>query len=238
GGHRANPRAGGALIMTAIFITSTGTDIGKTFVARGLIRHLHDQDLSVDALKPVVSGFLASKARSSDPGLLLAALGRVATADEVKRISPWRFAAPLSPDLAAQREDRSVDFDDLIDFSRKAIRNAPDVLLIEGVGGVMVPLDDRHTVLDWMTALRMPVLLVAGNYLGTLSHTLTALHALASRQIELTSVVITDTARAVSLDDNARTIARFASGTDVLTIPRLPRNSFRHPSFVRLAARL
>jgi len=224
--------------MTAIFITSTGTDIGKTFVARGLIRHLHDQDLSVDALKPVVSGFLASKARSSDPGLLLAALGRVATADEVKRISPWRFAAPLSPDLAAQREDRSVDFDDLIDFSRKAIRNAPDVLLIEGVGGVMVPLDDRHTVLDWMTALAIPVILVAGNYLGTISHTLTALHALAARNLKPVSIVLSEKVRSTSLDDNASAIARFAVGTEVMTLPQMPRNSFRHPTFVHLSQRV
>ena len=136
--------------MSAVFITSTGTDVGKTFIARGLIRHIRDQERMVDAVKPVVSGFLPRKAVTSDPGLLLTALGRPATMAEITRISPWRFAAPLSPDLAAQKEDRQIDFDALVAFSRQAIKAAPGVLLIEGVGGVMVPLDDRHTVLDWI----------------------------------------------------------------------------------------
>jgi dethiobiotin synthetase len=224
--------------MSAVFITATGTDIGKTFVARGLIRHLVDQERAVDAIKPVVSGFSPSKAASSDPGLLLAALGRPVTTAEIARISPWRFAAPLSPDLAAERENRQIDFDALVDFCKTAINDVPDLLLIEGVGGVMVPLDHHHTVLDWIAALAVPVILIAGNYLGTLSHTLTAVHALASRNIAVNSVVITETTRTVSLEDNARTIARFVSGIEMLALPRLPRNSFRHPSFVRLAARL
>jgi dethiobiotin synthetase len=224
--------------MSAVFITSTGTDVGKTFVACGLIRHICDQERIVDAVKPVVSGFLPRKAAISDPGLLLTALGRSATMAEIAPISPWRFAAPLSPDLAARKEDRQIDFDALVAFSRQAIKAAPGVLLIEGVGGVMVPLDDRHTVLDWMSALAIPVILVVGNYLGTISHTLTALNVLAGRELEVLSVVVSDTARTASLEDNARVIARFAAGREVLTLPRLPRNSFRHPTFVQLASRL
>jgi dethiobiotin synthetase len=224
--------------MSAVFITSTGTDVGKTFVACGLIRHIHDQERMVDAVKPVVSGFLPRTAATSDPGLLLTALGRSATMAEIAPISPWRFAAPLSPDLAAQKEDRQIDFEALIAFSRQAIKTAPGVLLIEGVGGVMVPLDDRHTVLDWMSALAIPVILVVGNYLGTISHTLTALNVLAARKLEVLSVVVSDTARTASLEDNAHAIARFAAGREVLTLPRLPRNSFRHPTFVQLASRL
>ena len=84
----------------------------------------------------------------------------------------------------------------------------------------MVPLDDRHTVLDWMSALALPVILVVGNYLGTISHTLTALNVLADRKLEVLSVVVSDTARTASLEDNARAIARFAAGREVLTLPR------------------
>src|SRR5580704_14767567 len=221
--------------MSAVFITSTGTDVGKTFVACGLIRHIHDQERMVDAVKPVVSGFLPRKAATSDPGLLLTALGRSATMAEIARISPWRFAAPLSPDLAAQKEDRQIDFEALVAFSRQAVKAAPGVLLIEGVGGVMVPLDDRHTVLDWMSALAIPVIIVVGNYLGTISHTLTALDVVAGRKLEVLGVVVSDTARTASLEDNARVIRRFAGGPQVQTLPKLPRNSFRHPTFVELA---
>jgi dethiobiotin synthetase len=224
--------------MTAVFITSTGTDIGKTFIACGLIRQLRDQDRTVDAIKPVVSGFLPRKAATSDVGLLLAALGRPTTLAEIERISPWRFMAPLSPDIAAEREERRIDFDSLVDFSKSAINSATDVLLIEGVGGVMVPLDERHTVLDWMVALARPIVLVAGNYLGTISHTLTALQVLASRKLEVLSVVISERERSISLADNARTIARLATRTEVLTVPRLDRGSFNHPTFVHLAGRV
>ena len=96
--------------MAAYFVTSTGTDIGKTFVTAGLIRYLRESDQPVAALKPIVSGYDSSVVETSDPAVLLSALGRQVSADEVDRIAPWRFRAPLSPDLAAAREGRHVDF--------------------------------------------------------------------------------------------------------------------------------
>ena len=142
--------------MTAFFITATGTDIGKTFVAAGLIRHMQAAGRPVEALKPVVSGFDPGAWHGSDPGVLLAALGRPAELAEIERISPWRFTAPLSPDMAARREGRAIDFEALVEFCRRSMTQASGTLLIEGIGGIMVPLDDRHTVLDWMSALRIP----------------------------------------------------------------------------------
>ena len=164
--------------MSAIFITATGTDVGKTFVAASLIRHLRQMGRLVDAIKPVVSGFDPAQAATSDPGVLLHALGLPATASEIDRISPWRFRAALSPDLAAEREGRSIDVDTVVSFCQTAIDRRRDILLIEGIGGVMVPLDGERTILDVMMALQLPLILVAGSYLGTISHTLTALDAL------------------------------------------------------------
>src|SRR6185437_417489 len=106
--------------MAAYFVTSTGTDVGKTFVTAGLIRTLRTSNQAVAALKPVVSGYDSSTVETSDPAVLLRALGRPVAANEVERIAPWRFRAPLSPDLAAIREDRSIAFDQLIAFSRAA----------------------------------------------------------------------------------------------------------------------
>ncbi|MGC1622475.1 MAG: dethiobiotin synthase, partial [Pseudolabrys sp.] len=157
--------------MAAYFVTSTGTDIGKTFVTAALIRYMRESNQPVGALKPIVSGYDSSVAETSDPAVLLAALGRRMSADEVERIAPWRFRAPLAPDLAAAREGRRVDFVELVEFSRAAINGAKGPLFIEGVGGIMVPLDGRRTVLDWMTALDIPLLLIVGGYLGTISHT-------------------------------------------------------------------
>ncbi len=225
--------------MAAVFITSTGTDIGKTFVTTGLIRHFRAAGRSVGAVKPVVTGFDAGAAADSDPGMLLAALDRPVASEEIERISPWRFAASASPDIAAEREARTLDYNAVVDFCRRSMAAPQDMLLIEGIGGIMVPLDARHTVLDWMTALRLPLVLVAGSYLGTISHTLTALHVLARRNLATAAVVVSETpASPVPLDDTIGTIARFADSIEVIGLPRLPPGSTAHPAFARIASLL
>jgi dethiobiotin synthetase len=201
--------------MTAIFITGTGTDIGKTFVAAGLIRHWRAAGRRVDALKPLATGFDPADADKSDAGVLLTALGRPVSPAEIERISPWRFAAPLSPDMAARREDRSVDFNAVVEFSRKAVATNTDTLLIEGIGGIMVPLDHKHTVLDWMIALQVPLVVVTGTYLGSLSHTLTCLDVLAQRGLAVKALVVNDTpGSAITYQSTSDTLSNF-----VRTIP-------------------
>ena len=223
--------------MTAIFVTATGTDVGKTFIATGLIRHIRAAGRPVDAIKPVVSGFDPAAWHESDPAALLAALARPLSLDEVGRISPWRFAAPLSPHMAARREGRTIDFQELTEFCRRAITGCPGVLLIEGIGGVMVPLDERRTVLDWMSVLRIPIILVAGSYVGTISHSLTALEVLARRNLDIAAVVVSESeASAASLADTVATIARFADALDVIGIARATAGASDDAAFARLAA--
>ena len=161
--------------MTAIFITATGTDVGKTFVVASLIRLLRQMGRTVDAIKPIVSGYDATLAAASDPGVLIGALGLPFSPEAVDRVSPWRFRAAVAPDLAARREGRSIDVDAVVAYCQGAIERRRDILLIEGVGGIMVPLDEHRTILDVMMALRVPLILVTGSYRGTISHTLTAL---------------------------------------------------------------
>ena len=222
--------------MSAIFITATGTDVGKTFVASGLIRHFRSTGRAVDALKPVVSGFDPTAAERSDPGRLLAALGRPVTPAELDGIAPFRFAAPLSPDMAARRENRSLDFGEIVAFSQRAIAAAPGVLLIEGVGGVMVPLDDSHTVLDWMLALGVPLVVVTGTHLGTVSHTLTGLDVLKQRGLSVKALVVNETpGSAVALADTLATIARFTPTMPIIALPRLRANAAEHPAIAAIA---
>jgi dethiobiotin synthetase len=224
--------------VTAVFVTGTGTDVGKTFVSAALIRHWRAAGRAVEAIKPLVSGFDATAGAASDPGMLLAALGRPASMAEIEHISPWRFAAPMSPDLAAAREGRTVDFKALVAFCREAAAAASrGLLLIEGVGGVMVPLDETHTVLDWMTALRFPVLLVTGSYLGTISHTLTALHVLAQRNLDIAAVVVSESPQSgAPLDDTLATITRFADSIEVVGVPRLADDKGSQAAFARIAS--
>ncbi len=225
--------------MAAYFVTSTGTDIGKTFVTAGLIRHLRGAGTNVAALKPIVSGYDSSVVETSDPAVLLAALGRPVSANEVERVTPWRFRAPLSPDLAAAREGRSIDFDRLVAFSRAAIEATNGILFIEGVGGIMVPLDAERTVLDWMAALNIPLLLVVGGYLGTISHTLTALDVIAQRKLTVAAIVVSESERnPVELADTVASIARFSGSVEVVGLPRLPGGLNQHPAFARIAAHL
>jgi dethiobiotin synthetase len=223
--------------MSAIFVTATGTDIGKTFVAAGLIRHWRAAGQTVEALKPVVTGFDPTSAATSDPGELLTALGQPVTPTEIERIAPWRFTAPLSPDMAASRENRAIDFDALMDFSRSAIADEQGMLLIEGVGGVMVPLDEQHTVLDWMAALNIPVVLAAGSYLGSLSHTLTSLDALRRRELLIKVLVVNETpGSTVPMADTLTTLKRFAGSTPIVALRRSPTAS--DPAFTEIAALL
>jgi dethiobiotin synthetase len=225
--------------MSAYFVTATGTDIGKTYVAAGLIRHWRAAGRAVDALKPVVTGFDPARPDTSDPGVLLAALGRPVTPAEIERIAPWRYAAPLAPDMAARRENRSIEFAALLEFCRKAIAANTGALLIEGVGGVMAPLDDRHTVLDGMSELRLPLLLVTGTYLGAISHTLTALDVLARRELAVKALVVNDTPNsAVTMQDTIETLANFERRIPIVGLRRMPASVTHDAVFGEIAALL
>jgi dethiobiotin synthetase len=205
--------------MTTIFVTSSGTGIGKTFVTLRLIAELKALGKSVHALKPVASGFDAARPGDGDTGALLRALELEPTAANLDAVSPWRFAAPLSPDMAASREGRTVPFDALVAHCRAARRG--DVTLIEGIGGVMVPLDNEHTVLDWIAALEVPTLLVVGSYLGTLSHSLTAAAALRERGVTVAGLVVSESEdQPVPAAETAATLARFVAPVAVVVLPR------------------
>jgi dethiobiotin synthetase len=206
--------------MTTVFVTSSGTNIGKTFVMLRLIAELKAAGRPVRALKPIASGFESAHVEQSDTGLLLRAQGLEPTAANVATVSPWRFVAPLSPDMAAAREHRSIPFESLLAACRRA-GAAGEVTLIEGIGGVMVPLDAEHTVLDWIAALGAPALLVVGSYLGTLSHSLTALAALRQRGITTAGIVVSESEeQPVPPAETVATLARFTFGVPVRLLPR------------------
>lgn len=206
--------------MAAIFVTGTGTAIGKTFLCERLIHALRGHGLVVDALKPVITGYECSALATSDVGRLLAALGAPLDDAHADRIAPWRFRLPQSPNVAAAREGRLVDFDALVAFSRERTAATVDgVLIIEGVGGVMVPLDATHTVLDWIAALPVAVVLVSGSYLGSLSHTLTAFEVLRKRGVVPSTIVVDETpGSTVTVEDTCASLAGFTAPSVVLPL--------------------
>lgn len=205
--------------MAGLFVTATGTGVGKTVTTALLLRQLAAAGRRGRAVKPVMSGYDPAQMAASDAGVLLAASDLPVTEQAIAEISPWRFAAPLSPDMAAAREARTIDFEALVAWCRG--RQGNDPLLIEGVGGAMVPLDDRHVVRDWIAALDMPALLVGGSYLGAISHGLTALAALRERRVHVAAVIVAASADSpVPPEETAAVIARHGQ---VLTrvLPRL-----------------
>lgn len=209
--------------MTAVFVTASGTDIGKTFVAEALLGQWRSAGRTVAVLKPVLSGYDPDEALESDTGRLLTAAGVDITPESIDLVSPWRYAAPLSPDMAAAREGRSVPVEDVIAYCAAAIAEADAAgmsLLIEGIGGVLVPLDDTRTVADLIAVLDIPAILVGGSYLGSLSHTLTAYEALRSRNIAVDCIIVSETPDSdVPLAETRDVLARFVRPVPVEVIP-------------------
>jgi dethiobiotin synthetase len=221
--------------MASVFITASGTDVGKTFVAAGLIRYLRGNGEVIDAVKPIISGFDPARAGESDSGVLLRALGLPLTDEEIEDISPWRFAGAFSPDMAARHEGKEIDFDQLVSFCETAIKEADGSLLVEGVGGVMVPIDQENTVLDWIAELDLPVVMVAGTYLGSISHTLTAAEVLDQEDCDLRTIVVSESEGShVPLFETVATIARFLPAIEVIALPRLEPGA-DHPAFAQIA---
>ena len=204
--------------MPALFVTGTGTDIGKTYVSCALIRALKARCAVVDAFKPVVSGFDPKDAAGSDPARLAAALG---APGDVFRIAPRRYLAPLSPNIAARLEGETLRLDDMvIDAVARATELRDGLLLVEGAGGVMSPLTDTETNLDMIAALGAPVLLVAGSYLGTISHVLTALVALRAAKATVAAVVMSESLDAPDLAQTAEALAPFLDSAPLFLAPR------------------
>ncbi|SFM28092.1 dethiobiotin synthase [Methylobacterium pseudosasicola] len=178
-----------------VFVAGAGTEIGKTYVTAALTRRLRGLGRPVRTLKPLASGVppLSDPAfAESDTARLLDAQGLVVEDDTVEACSPWRFAAPLAPDQAAVLEGRSLALADLVGWCRTQVASTEGTLIIEGVGGLMSPITEAATGLDWLKALGVPALLVSGSYLGAISHALTARETLRLHGIPLLAIAVSE----------------------------------------------
>lgn len=207
--------------MKHLFVTGTGTGVGKTLVSVILCRQARAAGLKVRALKPVVTGWDRNDPHS-DTRLLIEASGRPFTTTLVETVSPWRFAEPISPDMAARHEDRLIDLDALVRFCTSGAGGDEDLMIIEGAGGVMTPLNDSATALDWIVGVGASVLLVTGSYLGSLSHSLTAAVTLRQCGVQIAAVVVNQSPdEPVPLSETASSLAHFMAPTPVIPLVRL-----------------
>jgi dethiobiotin synthetase len=210
-------------MTNAYFVTATGTDIGKTFVTCLLVRYFRIKLQQVRACKPVMSG-VGADLLATDAAALLRALGEEVNADTVSALSPWQFLAPLSPHRASALEGKHLSLDALVAWCDGWITTHQSATrFIEGVGGVMVPLNDTATTLDWMAQLGVPALLVTGDYLGTLSHSLTALACLKAAGVAVRGVIVNQSEISVEHAEVIRTLRRMTGDAiPIVSLPRTP----------------
>ena len=174
--------------IPGLFVTATDTEVGKTIVAGAIANHLLRRGRRVGVCKPMATGCVGRReGLVSEDAEFLASCADARFPLDV--ICPVRYHEPLAPVVAAERAAEPVDWA-AVDRSLRIIARDSDVMVVEGVGGVMVPLDGKHTVLDLAKWLNLPAVVVARPSLGTINHTLLTVDALRRTGVRVAGVVI------------------------------------------------
>jgi dethiobiotin synthetase len=199
-----------------VFVTGTGTEVGKTVVAAVIAAGAAADGLDVAVFKPAVSGL--DEGGEPDHALLARASGSGQSPDE---IAPYRYGPPLSPHLAAELAGERVDPKRL---KRAADAAAADVeaIVCEGVGGLMVPLAPDYLVRNLAVELGWPIVIAAQPGLGTINHTLLTIEAAWTAELEVAAVVLTPwPAKPGPLEDSNRATIAELTGIDVLALSEI-----------------
>ena len=172
-----------------IFITSTGTDIGKTYCTVEILKEMLNKKVSFNAYKPILSGFDIRNIEDSDSYKILKVNNKIPKIEHIKQISPWLFENPIAPSIAAIKENKSLRYNEVLKWCLKKSNNN-FINIFEGAGGLFVPIEKTKTILDLMKDLNSKVVLVAGNYLGSVSHTLSAIQNLEHANLQIINIII------------------------------------------------
>ncbi|MGD9726620.1 MAG: dethiobiotin synthase [Nitrospiraceae bacterium] len=169
-----------------IFLTGTDTGVGKTMVASALARHLRKSVSSVGVMKPIETGLFDPALHHSDGHRLATAAG---SHDEPDLVSPYRFYQPTAPLAAAQQSSRSISLDEIA-RRYKIIAERHSITVVEGVGGLLVPIGETWDVRDLIIELSLPVIVVGRTALGGINHARLTLEALHARRIDVLALVL------------------------------------------------
>ncbi len=152
------------------FITGTDTGVGKTFAASLIVKVLKENGIDVGVMKPVETGCHQKNGilKPHDALLLKKAAG---VRDSLDLINPYRFKEPSAPSIAARKTGRQIKLPKIKECYKK-LASRHDFMLVEGAGGLLVPLNNKETILDLIKLLKLPVIIVAASRLGTINHTL------------------------------------------------------------------
>ncbi len=177
-------------MIKGLFITGTDTGVGKTYVAAGIAKTLRSAKIDVGVMKPAETG-CRSRSGKLIPRDAEALIRAAAVRDPLSLVNPYRFQAPVAPSVAAQMERKTIDPGKILK-SFKTLSQRHRFMIVEGAGGIMVPLAQGYLFLDLAEALGLPVLIVARPGLGTINHTLLTIDAIRNRGIMIAGVVIND----------------------------------------------
>jgi len=177
------PRARG------LFVTATDTEVGKTLVAGGIARSLRSAGRRVEVFKPVATG-----CRRTREGLVSADGEFLAACSDSRRtlsqITPLRFVTAVAPNVAARREHRDVELNEIFDAYVQMVESSPDAVIVEGTGGLLSPISDEFWVIHLARLIALPVVIVARAGLGTINHTLLTIYAARSAGLHVAGVVV------------------------------------------------
>ncbi|HUB35578.1 MAG TPA: dethiobiotin synthase [Solirubrobacteraceae bacterium] len=216
--------------MRGLFVTGTDTGVGKSVLSAALLAAISEAGERVRAHKPVVTGLDDPPGEWPADHVLLGAAAGMAPED----VAPLRYGPAASPHLATELEGETIDSGGLIARAREAMRLGEEedaTLILEGVGGLLVPLADDFSVLDLAVELNLPLLVAARPGLGTINHTLLTLRTARSAGLEVRAVALTpwpaESAQAAPLErSNRETIARLGEievvGLPLVSSPSLP----------------
>ena len=203
--------------MSGLLVTGTDTGVGKTFVTCALAHALRARGRRVAVMKPVETGVID---RPEDALALRTAADDPAPLEEV---CPYRLRAPLAPSVAARLEGVRIDLAHLESLIRRRLASA-EVLLVEGAGGLLVPIADSVTYADLAARLRLPLLVVAANRLGTVNHCALTARVADAMGLEVLGIVLSQPSPTCdeSVATNAATVAALTGLPILATLPHLP----------------
>lgn len=200
-----------------LFITGTGTGVGKTVVTAGIVRLLRKKGIDAVPVKAVQTGGVPAKSGLIAPDLdfCLSVAGMETSGQKIGLMAPYIYRPACSPHLAGRIKGQYPKISH-IKTCIESLLSCSEMVVVEGAGGVLVPLDEQSTMLDLMKILGFPVVLVAQTGLGTINHSLLSIHALRTAGIDVLGVVFNEVEPGLPEDDfikkdNIETIVRMGS---------------------------
>ncbi|MGC8660412.1 MAG: dethiobiotin synthase [Desulfomonilaceae bacterium] len=216
--------------MSGIFITGADTNVGKTIVTTGLTCFLRKLGIDCVALKPVETGCELRNGElfPADGNMLWRASGKSISLDEV---TPFRFSLPAAPYRAAVSQDSRLKTSDLVEHIR-TIEETHEIVIVEGAGGLFVPIEEKRMFVDLIKELGFPVVLVTRSKLGTINHTMLSVEALVTRKLNISGVILSecDETKGPEEEYTPKDIARMIFPIPFFKLPFLDRSTLDRPA--------